>query len=212
MLNVNELIGFGSNTNILKLIASVSNSSSATIQVPSGVKVGDLLFLHDRENNSSGNPTTVVPSGFTQIHNFTSGTNRTISSWKIATTSDLNATITGMSGTAGNGDKFLLTFGYENDFIRVVTVNQPQAQGTDGTPTNQVKTFAGVVLPVIIVAAYRSSPATGRGFSPSEDGAFVEANSEVRYKIYERNPQDTTISQSDQGNNNQLSSCYFTIG
>ena len=212
MLNVNELIGFGVGGRQLKLLQFVRALDPAiTITVPSDVKAGQLLVLFDRAF-STGAITTVIPSGFTSISNVTGGaTHRRILSYKLADSSDPGRVLTGMNGGT-NENKLLLVFGFDDfDSIKSLTLNQEEGQITDAKPTDQVKTFSGVIDPVIIIGAFDGD--TSGTISPSfnEKIDVHNANIFLLYKIFMNSPVTSTLSMNDAGNNNSIQSCYFTV-
>ena len=211
MLKVNNLIGFGVGSIITKV--AEATSSINTIVVPSSVGVGQLIVLFERAVNTSGTPTTVTPSGFTSANIASLTTNKIQLSYKLSDGSEAGATLTGMNGTNTNR-KILLVFGYANcKRFNSVTLNQATGQITDGTPTNQVKTFEGAVNPSIVILGARGDGGKVAQMSPLEDGELTEggATTLMKYKIYQGDPQTTTISLGDGGAFNSLQSCYFTV-
>lgn len=211
MLNINKLNGFGVGSIITKV--AEATSSLSTIVVPSSVGVGQLIVLFQRAVNTSGTPATVTPSGFTSANVATLTTNKIQLSYKLSDGSEGGTTLSGMNGTSTNR-KILLVFGYANcKRFNSVTLNQAEGQITDGTPTNQVKTFSGVISPSIVVLGARGDGVQIAQMSPLEDGELTEGGitTLMKYKIYQGNPQTTTLSLADGGTFNSLQSCYFTV-
>lgn len=77
-------------------------------------------------------------------------------------------------------------------------------QITTNNPTLQTAAVAGQTVPVFILAMYQASLAVSpRTFSPAEDfeDTSLATNFYIKYKIYNSNPQDTSIDMDDEERN-----------
>lgn len=189
-------------------------SASSTTSLPSGSQAGDVCILFDFANNSSGTPTTVVPSGFTTISNLDGGsTSRRILSAGILTAADITAgTLTGMSGT---NYVHKLVVGFRPDVaITSGSVGSANEEITNGNPTLQTITASGGAAPLVVFAmGCQNSGITMSGTLTSTGTQVTNLNSRLRayYHIYNTSPADLTVDMGDFGNNNSLHSAYFQV-
>lgn len=194
-----------------------ATSTAATITGPASIAAGDLLVLWDAANGSFGEPTSVVPTGFTSIIDFsTVGTDlRCIASYKIADGSEASATITGMDGAAAD-HKMLYVF-RGNVAISSVSANDTASEINIGNPLAQTVNASGGTPPLIIFGGYLSLGSTidprtfTVGGSPSKDGEIsTGTDAYLAYKIYNASPADTVVDMDDEGSTyNALASFYL---
>lgn len=188
---------------------SSSTSSASTITVPNDVVAGDLLVLYDRAVNTSGTPTSVVPTGFSVILNNAHETvRRTTVSYKIADGTEAGASLTGMDGTSSD-NKILLVF--STNGATAAAAYDIAFQATDGNPTAQVVNASGQTTPLVVLAFIRQVTVTNQSFSPTEDGTIVSGQNTAYYKIYNSSPADVTVDCGDGGNSNALMSFYIQL-
>src|SRR3972149_6788610 len=190
-----------------------ATSTASTITGPATILAGDVLFLADRARNSTGVPTTVVPTGFTSIGNINDGfDSRQICSYKIATGAEASASITGMNGTAENRKALYVM--RPNSAASVVTIASVGGQFTDSNPAAQNVTAGSGVAPLVVFGAYGTDSAaiSPRTFSTTADGEITPStNFYFAYKIYNSSPADSSIDMDDEGVANSLQSFYAQI-
>lgn len=188
-----------------------TTSGGSTITAPATVNPGDLLVLWDVAVNVAGIPASVIPSGFTSISDFTdAATRRGVTSFKLCDGSEDSASLTIMNGT--NNNTSVLAQFRGNNQITVATSGSPAGQFTAVDPTAQVITSGSGTPPLIVFGFYfQSLSVTARSFSTTED-ATVPADSNntanIKYKIYNSSPANTTVDEGD-GGTNALASCYI---
>jgi hypothetical protein len=192
-----------------------ATSSAATITIPASAAAGDLAVLFDGAQNSSGTPTTVVPSGFTSIGNVNGGTAsfllRAICSYRVLGAAEGGTSITGMDGTLSD-NKIMLVFRPGSGSFSI-TASTPNGEATAGDPATQTVLAAAGTPPLIVFGYYRCSAAlSGDSFSPTADSAVTNgAGATARYKYYETAPSDVTIDLADGGVSNALQSFYLKV-
>lgn len=189
--------------------ANVNNST--TITAPSGIVEGDILFFFDRALNTSGAPTAVIPSGFTQISNITLGNRRQIVSYKVADGTEAGATITGMASTSANAKRILaFSTGVSSPTATVQSINE---QITNAAPSNQTITCGSSSSALIAVSYLGQTTLTSYTFTPTEDDSYPNNtnNNQIKYKIYNTSPANVTVTAGDGGNENALQSFYVEV-
>jgi len=198
----------------VSFIASTT-ATAASITAPASINAGDLLVMFDGAITNAGPvPTSVVPTGFTQILELNDGGSaRNIWSYKIAVGNEDGTSITGMDG-ANTDRKAILQFRGDAP-ISSVTVQDIGSQITDGDPAAQVVNASGGVVPLIVFAGYRATAnITARDFTPAEDAEIFTAPNQgfVKYKIYNSSPADVTGDMPDSSSNdNALTSFYLEL-
>lgn len=188
-------------------------STAANVTGPAGIQAGDILVLYDAAGNTSGTPSTVIPSGFTELAGASAGTRNRRVSYKLATGAEASASITGMNGTSAN-HKAILVFRGDATATSVSPGGVVQPAITDGNPADETITAGGGAAPLIVVGAYGSTGAVSPIiFTPTEDGTVsVTTAILIRYKIYNASPADVTIGMNDEGNGNGLLGGYLAVG
>lgn len=188
---------------------SSATSTANTITAPSDIIAGDLLVLYDRAVDTSGVPTSVVPSGFTSILDEAhEGTRRTICSFKIANGTEASATITGMDAISVD-IKTLIVFstGGATSAIAYDSI----FQSTEADPTAQTINASSGTPPLVVIGFVRQISATGQSMSPTQDGTVANGQNIGYYKMYNSSPADVTFDCGDGGNNNVLMSFYIEV-
>jgi hypothetical protein len=212
-VNHGGIVGMGWNLSnggqqVLSFFDSAT-SVSATITVPSGIRAGDLLVLHDWCLQNGSPPASVVPAGFTSVvDNGSVNTNiRHIISYKISDGTEGGTTLTGMNAT--NEAKSLLVFRGTLP-IQSATPSVWTSVNVLSNPAPQDIFAAGVATPVVLIGCYTSSGVIGlKTFTPTEDAEISAATTHyTKYKIYNSAPQDVNIDMGDTGSN-ALAGGYF---
>lgn len=192
------------------LFEQATNTSTAeNIVGPASIKSGDILVLLDRAINSSGIPTSVVPSGFSSISDLSdTPTRRQILSRKLADGTEASSNLTGMNGTSTNNKVIYVFRG--NVPVETINVASVNGESTDVNPTTQF-VVPGSIVPLLIIGAYGSTGAIDpRTFSPAKDSELNQNTLlYLAYRIYNISPATTTIDMDDEGDGNILQSCYI---
>lgn len=194
-------------------------SATANLTGPSTILAGDLLVFLDNAFTTGGQPTTAVPSGFTQIRADTVGgssDSKQVMSYKIADGTEASASIQGMTATAYA--KSLVVYRGDNP-ISAVLVASSAGQATDANPTAQVVTSSAGVAPLVVVGGYGGTTLgiSPRTFTPAKDSEIQSANGAQvmdtwqAWKIYNSSLADVTIDMDDEGNDNILQSFYLQV-
>lgn len=212
MLRVTNLSGFGGGNRVLHTLSehASATSTASTVTGPSTIIAGDILVLWDRASNAvAPAPSSVTPTGFSNVLDFTIGPTKGMASVKVADGSEASASITGMDGSAS--DRKMLYVFRGNIPATTATAQDAASEGTDGNPAAQTANASGSTKPVIVIGCYGSGSAVDpRTFSPAKDGEISAAtNAWLAYKIYNSSPQDVTIDMDDEGLQNTLGSFYL---
>lgn len=193
-----------------------ATSTAETITAPATVNEGDWLVLVDFVVDSGGSPSSVVPSGFTEIATDAASFARMTLSHKLADGTEDSATLTGMTGDFGVG-KALYQFRGDVD-ITSVNLSTANTQATTGNPSssNAGGGASGGTAPLVVLAAYATfggTPVNPRDFSPTEDGELVAASGALYllHKIYNTSPADVTVDMDDEGSENYLFDVYAEL-
>lgn len=190
----------------LTYITVATGSSSLTI--PATTQSGDILVLFSKAINTTGEPTTVVPAGFTQVSLGYNDVRKHIISYKIATGSDANSSVTAMTGTSSSGCCLFVvrpTGGATSAEIYGV-----QQEQTDGDPSAQTITLSGQTEPVLVIVAYGQQTATSVSATPALDGfTSILTSNRLSYKIYNSGHSNITVDEGDGGVSNYLASFYM---
>ena len=147
-------------------VGVASTSLLSTIVIPTtrtelgNVRAGDIGVLFD----TSTTVTSVVPSGWTLIDGVTTTGIRTNISYKILTSGDVGATITGMAGSAR---KVLYVVRKVDTIFPTVTLSTPGSQATTAAPTNQTITASSAYN---VYFAAGASTGTIAGITISQTG------------------------------------------
>ncbi|RWM29783.1 hypothetical protein [Mesorhizobium sp.] len=182
-----------------------------------GFQAGDLVLLFDQaETLNSIPPTSVIPTGFTNINDFSISagvSGRSMISHRILDGTE-GGNITGMnSGTTLQG-KYLLIFRGDRAVSAVVS-SAFNNEATTGDPAAQTVAAGSGAAPLIVLGAAFGTGG-GSGFStasPAFDATATFGGSTVGvagYKVYNSAPANHSIDMADKGNN-ILSSGYVSI-
>lgn len=210
-MNVLKLLGANVATAVAQSIAfrSSATSSAATITAPSDIVAGDLIVLYDRATNTSGVPTSVVPTGFTSILDQShEGVRRTICSFKIANGSEASASITGMDGNSADS-KVIAVFSTSGATSAIAY--DAAFESTDGDPATQTINASSGSPPLVAIGFVRQVTATGQSMSPTQDGTVGSGQNVGYYKIYNSSPANVIFDCGDGGNANALMSFYIEV-
>lgn len=187
-------------------IRASATSTAATITGPASITAGDLLVLWDMATNAATLPTSVIPTGFTSIVDFTVGSVRKgIASYKIANGSEASASLTGMNGNTTNDKALYVVQG--NQAIASATPTDVGSEGTTGNPVAQTVTSGSGAAPLIVFGCYGSSgiidPRTFTvGGVGAKDGEInPDTDLYLAYKIYNSSPADVVVDMDDEGTN-----------
>ncbi len=199
----------------MSFAASNAASNVSSITAPADIAAGDLIVCYNWHRDAIGGvPATAVPSGFTEISNVNdAGDARVILSYKLATGAEGSSTLNGMSSATGDGAMIVTVFRGDNP-AGVLTVRDPDGQITNLAPTDQTIAAASGAVPLVVLAGYASGNDIGTiGFTPAQDATLsATAGASLirfRYKVYNSNPADTTVTKNDSGADNVLQSCYI---
>ncbi len=185
---------------------AVSGVSSITL--PATATAGRLIILFDKAINTSGVPTTVIPTGFTQIDVGALGVRKHVVSYKIADASDPNRVINGMVGTSS--DRKLVYVFAGSEAITMIEILSLLTEQTNGVPTNKVITSGSALKPCIVLGFYSQQATATQSMSPSEDGFITpETVNYIRYKIYNSSPVNVTLAEGDGGDDNYICGLYI---
>ena len=206
MFIINPYI-FKQNYKIFSLHTSLT-AGGATLTIPSTVIYGDLLLIFDKAINSTGEPTTVIPSGFTQISYGFNDVRKHIISYKIADNSDANRIVSTLDGTATEGSGlFVFRPSSPISSIEILGLNEVQ---TDGDPSSQTLNISSEINPLIVIGAFGQQTSTSATFTPTQDGELsILTSNRFRYKIYNTSPSNVTVDEGDGGLSNYLASFYI---
>jgi hypothetical protein len=193
----------------LSFHASVINTGSgttSTLTLPGTVQGGDLIVLFNR-----GNGTAVTPGGYTNLANINS-TFRCEAHYKIAVGGDAGAVVNGIN--ASSVWRFTAIVIRPTAAIVTATPSTVNAEATAGDPALQNVAAGSGTPPLVIFAMYSCADAVipSGTFSPAEDaniGNGAGQNFDVRYKIYNTSPSNTSVDQADGGAFNHLISFYI---
>lgn len=182
-------------------------ANSATISLPSGLTDGCLGVLMDLTTNTAGNPTDVVPSGWTQVNASLNGVARGKISAKRLAPGDSGATVTGMLGTSGNARKRLLVIqpSIPGGSWAVNGAVDAALQATNPSPLSRAKSHTGPFVGVGFAACVGGAPV--QTASPTPDyGPGTAGQSSMVYWFLD--PAGATL-QTDMGNDGTWN--YLTL-
>lgn len=195
----------GETLSVVQTKASTTNS----VTLDSAAVAGDLIvFWNICGNSPSTYPSATVPSGFSQIDTDTyirgSIYCRQIASRKIAAGGE--TTFAGPPGTSSERAMAIVLRKSPTPIAGVTISSIFGGNGTDGNPGAQVINASAAAAPVFVFGGASSSGAVDPyTFSPAPDGqVLASAGNYFYYKIYNDNPQDTTIDMDDEGQGNVL--------
>jgi len=205
-------------TDVIRSITYVNHTTAnaTTITAPSEIEADDLLVMIDAAENTASTPTSVVPTGFTQIgSDLESGTTnmKLIASYKIADGTEDGATITGMSGSRQDG-KIIMQFRGDRP-IASFSVSTPVTQSVLGNPTAQTIAASSGTQPVLAIMAFFDCNSCA-SVNPRTDNSATEAveisfsGGGHGYAHYVRQPvADFTFDMDDEGDGNFLFGFYL---
>lgn len=189
-------------------IFGTNTSSTPGVTAPASIIAGDFIIF-DQFTRNIGAPTSVTPSGFTNVFDFNNGNDKSMCDVKIANGTEGGTTITGMDGI--NDYKTIIVIRGDRP-IRGYQILSLNTQSTSGNPSAQNCTAANGPVPLIIIAHYASDGTVSpRTASPAMDAELSpNVNFYTAYKIYNSSPSTHSIDMDDEGNN-QLASFYINF-
>lgn len=200
----------------LSFVASAGASASTSVTIPPTAQSGDIgvIVSHAVNQNGSGNPTDVTPSGWTKATtnagNELFGRNVRVSIYqKVLTSGDPNSSVTGLSGDADQ-EQICLVFRPSNP-VSSLSNTVTNGQVTNIDPSSQ--TVGAQTEPYLVIGeAGASNDGVGAlnpisPSSPAPDGSTYVERMEVGYWIYNIDEgTSVTIDQDDEGLGNALTS------
>lgn len=217
-ISTTEIILTGQLEPIVTLSFFASNTSTAeTITIPAGAATGDVMVLVQRAKGASAAPSDVTPSGWTDVgatvNVFQEGAVdvRVSHKYKIATSSDAGATVTGMNG--GDRDHKIILVFRPTDAASAVAPQDLAGEIVSGDPSAQICNASSGATPLLVIASFGEGGGqqTGVSFSPSEDGIVTNIDIDAYFKIYNSSPADVSLDLGDGGTGNSLCSFYLEV-
>lgn len=198
--------------------ASGSSTDSATVTWPS-VTAGDLAILFDIARGPGGSslPTSVTPTGFTNILDAAvSASFRSMISTKVCVGSETGS-ITGMTPTS-DGKKCILIMRGDVPLASVAGGSPVSAWSGLSNPSSISITASGGTAPLLALAVYHSTGAIDpRTFtvsgSPAKDDeiSFLSSDVYFAWKFYAASPANVTADMDDEGSNNGVFGAYIQL-
>jgi hypothetical protein len=195
-------------------VHAVVSSDTSTITIPSDVQTGDLLVLIDLAFGSS-TPSSVTPSGWTNISMAIGENGRILGHWRQVFSNAIGGlSVTGMNGNVSNNKILVVlrgTSGYSSTGPYAIVTQQSQGISLSGMPSTTLGANARdpyvFGIPVNLLFVYGSDgvdPSTDISFSGA---TFVQGASNVAwlgYKVSDQsteNASTTGVSTVDRGTN-----------
>lgn len=188
-----------------------STSTTGSVTAPASIENGDLLILFDSSRASSGFPTAVTPTGFTNLSSVAGNANgRNMLSYKIADGTEDSASITGMDSTE---DRKCLVQYRGSRPISNLTASTPVTASSAGDPTQQtIAASSGVLPPTLGIATFSAnntvSPRT-TSITPDNELSCGSVQAYFHGYTQETSPANYTFDMDDEGNDNILIGVYF---
>lgn len=199
-------------TPILALRGSATSQTS-TITIPATTGVGDLIVFYQFAYDAGGAVPNAIPSGFTQASTISFANGTMTISYKIATSLDAGANITGMTVPS----IYRNTLHVFSGNIIAAAHNTFSAQLTYDNPTEQTVNASAGTPPLVVIGAYSGSGATDPrtftvGGSAAKDGEINSGSGTyLAYKIYNSAPQNVVVDMDDEGNYNTIQSGFISV-
>lgn len=173
----------------IRFVASAT-SAGANITIPSAAREGDFCLIVDTAISGAA-PSSVVPSGYTQIGADLSAVSnqvKNILSRKTLSGSDPGVAVTGMDGSSTDY-KIALVFRPRQGTWGAPT--QTGAQAASGSISNQ--TIGTAAAPYIAIGVWGGNVSPTRGFTPAHDGEVSLSELVARWKIFNDGPATITL-------------------
>jgi hypothetical protein len=145
----------GKSAQLLTPVA-VAGSNTSTITIPAGAQAGDLAVMYDFAAGTISTPVAVTPPGWTLITSNNDVNTRGSIVYKILTSGDPGADVTGMNGTDIN-----------RKVMRVLRGGSPIATATSGGWDQNITVTANSPNPINVAASGGSAPLVVMGFAAS---------------------------------------------
>ena len=200
--------GFPTRAPSISVSFVASATGTSTITVPPATQAGDVIFIYNTSESTSG-LSYVVPAGYTSILQSGDGTNyRAVWSYKIAKESDAGSSVSLMEI---NSVSRLVVFRPSKAGVSVSISTVNSFVGLT-KPTNQTVNASAASAPLVVLSGNRTENTTTAPLtlSPAAD-SIIPSSTEpkaIAYKIYNNSPQDVAVSQNDGGNGNILTSFF----
>lgn len=149
--------------------------TSVNVPVPAGAAAGDIAVL-EIEQWESTNPTVTWPSGFTQIINMVSGSQKLRAAWKRLTAGDTGSytiTWTGSQWTIGHCT--LITGGLASGDPIEATNTATSASGTS-VPSTSVTVATAAFLSHLVANENSALAAPPTGYTEVQDSNYLHTN------------------------------------
>lgn len=204
----------GFTAEVLEAVSYITDAvnNANDLPYPTGIMAGDLLVFAEYAENASGNPTSAVPSGFTELWTQAISTVGTYTcSFGIADGTEEGATIDAMVGNSVNRHMLMVFRG--NVPLTSATPSVVNKELTSTNPTAQTVLASGGTVPLIVFAWYRASAAIDpRTFTPAADFEINSATANwMKCKIYNSAPANVSVDMNDEGTNNLVASCFLEV-
>ncbi len=198
----------GATSNTVEFVTSATSNLS-TITIPATAAIGDFAYLVDYGIHGDVDPTSVTPTGWTNVADTDGASCRCMHSYKVLAAGEPGATITGINTTTDN--KILLVF-RPSFVIGTVTPSTYNGEGTTGNPAGQTVTAVGQTAPLIV---FGSAGSDGAGWfsstAPNFAGEVTNDELILGYTIYNTTPANHTVNMNDLGARNILQSGYVKL-
>lgn len=189
-----------------------ATSTSDVITAPGGIASGDLAIYIDHAQNSSGSPTAVTPSGFTNFFNYVgsedsgSDTVRVMISYKVLAGSE--TTITGMNGTSED-NKCMFVYRPSSGISNVLPLagaSWKKQIGVTSNPSSQSTSMSGKSVPLLYIALVVGNSSNNFSTqSPAFDATSTTTDGRFGRKLYNSSPQNHTVDANDLGRTSLVS-------
>jgi len=200
------------------VVASKTGSSTGSIVMPTGIKLGDIIIVGWRASDSSP---TEVGSGFRMISyagndNGLYSSSGTSLSYALATGNESGATISGWSVNSG-GLYAVYILRPSRDIRSTTSVDTGSYAGINNSPSYTITTSLAEADATTIAVSVMGSWSTGISgtFSPTTSTIldYTDGNNAIRLYMYIQNPASVTpvdcVSNFNNGNVNSTSTGYI---
>lgn len=202
-------------------IRNHTSSTGTTLTLSGlGISSGDLCVIANLCSDDTTTPTSVVPSGFTQLSTTDTGTGfgqhqRFNFFYKVCTGSE--TTVSVMSGNQADDTLAVIWSKSSGTWGTPASVVNASDLSGATTPANQTITAGSGTAPLLVVGincVFINSPTgvVNLIMSPTADASFTTSQyTSLGYKIYAASPANNTISSSS-GSSTVLAGFYVQLG
>jgi hypothetical protein len=192
---------------------TAAHANTAAITIPSTAQPGDFAVLLDTPVSTIATPTLVVPAGWTTGMDGTlpvSPYDRLTVSGKILAAGEPGSSITGMTGNTSSR-KSVMIFRPNSRPFSSVTGGGAVGARADGDLPAQTINVSGAGVPIIAVGVAFSTGTSDLSSSTMSVIATDTLTRQLAYAILRDNSVSPQIDMSDDGSNNVLAGCYFSL-